>query len=184
VERQTSAYSGRLQEGTTGLTATLTLSCVSRQVDLYWIWFDWSRCSNNCSAVRSTLSLRAHWPSRFDRAHFGSPCLSKGRSYAVERIKHIVGATDAISSYVRKGRAAFDGDSTVRDAILYQIIVIGEAAKAVVAADNTIEAEVPRSSGRCGQRCATELPTSIGRRITRLSGKPRRKTSPDCVRIF
>jgi uncharacterized protein with HEPN domain len=55
----------------------------------------------------------------------------------------MVGATDAIGSYVRKGRAAFDGDSTVRDAILYQIIVIGEAAKAVIAADDTIAAEVP-----------------------------------------
>lgn len=55
----------------------------------------------------------------------------------------MVSAAEAIGSYVRKGRAAFDGDSTIRDAILYQIILIGEAAKAVVAADNTIAEEVP-----------------------------------------
>jgi uncharacterized protein with HEPN domain len=55
----------------------------------------------------------------------------------------MIGAADAIASYVRRGRAAFDGDSTVREAILYQIIVIGEAAKAVVAADDTIAPAVP-----------------------------------------
>ena len=46
-------------------------------------------------------------------------------------------------SYTSRGRSAFDEDSTVRDAILYQIVVIGEAAKAVVAADETIVAEIP-----------------------------------------
>jgi uncharacterized protein with HEPN domain len=37
--------------------------------------------------------------------------------------------------YVARGRDAFDADSAVQDAILYQIIVLGEAAKAVVKAD-------------------------------------------------
>jgi uncharacterized protein with HEPN domain len=69
--------------------------------------------------------------------------VSKGRSFAIERIKHMIAATDAIISYVRRGRAAFDDDPTVRDAILYQIILIGEAARAVIAADETIAAEVP-----------------------------------------
>jgi len=55
----------------------------------------------------------------------------------------MIAAANAIRSYVVRGRAAFDDDSTVRDAILYQIIVIGEAAKAVIAADETIAAETP-----------------------------------------
>lgn len=69
--------------------------------------------------------------------------MSKGRPYAIERIKHIITAANAIVSYTSRGRTAFDADSTVRDAILYQIIVIGEAAKAVVAADEVVVAEVP-----------------------------------------
>lgn len=69
--------------------------------------------------------------------------MSKGRVYAIQRIKHMIDASDAILLYVRRGRDAFDDDSTVRDAILYQIIVLGEAAKAVIAADEAIAAEIP-----------------------------------------
>jgi uncharacterized protein with HEPN domain len=68
--------------------------------------------------------------------------LSKGRVYALQRIRHMIAAADAILSYTNRGRSAFENDSTVRDAILYQIVVIGEAAKAVVAADETIAAEI------------------------------------------
>jgi uncharacterized protein with HEPN domain len=53
-------------------------------------------------------------------------------------------AASAIATYAARGRAAFENDSTVRDAILYQIVVIGEAAKAVVAADDSIALEIPR----------------------------------------
>jgi uncharacterized protein with HEPN domain len=69
--------------------------------------------------------------------------VSKGRTYAVERIKHMIAATKTIGGYTKRGRAAFDSDSTIRDAILYQLIVIGEASKATVAADETIAGEVP-----------------------------------------
>jgi uncharacterized protein with HEPN domain len=41
-------------------------------------------------------------------------------------------AAGAIEAYTSRGREHFDSDSVVRDAILYQIIVLGEAAKAVV----------------------------------------------------
>jgi uncharacterized protein with HEPN domain len=41
-------------------------------------------------------------------------------------------AADAIAGYVARGRAAFDDDAAIRDAILYQIIVLGEAAKAAL----------------------------------------------------
>ena len=51
--------------------------------------------------------------------------MSKGRAYAIERIKHMIAAANTIGGYTKRGRSAFDADSTVRDAILYQLIVIG-----------------------------------------------------------
>jgi uncharacterized protein with HEPN domain len=69
--------------------------------------------------------------------------VSRGRPYALERMQHMVEAADAIEVYASRGRSVFDADSTVRDAILYRITTIGEAAKAVIAADSTIETEVP-----------------------------------------
>jgi len=44
-------------------------------------------------------------------------------------------AADTIIAYTTRGREAFDSDATLRDAILYQIVVLGEAAKAALAAD-------------------------------------------------
>jgi uncharacterized protein with HEPN domain len=55
----------------------------------------------------------------------------------------MVEAADAIVGYTQQGRAAFDSDSAVSDAILYQIVVLGEAAKAALAADPTLESELP-----------------------------------------
>lgn len=69
--------------------------------------------------------------------------MSKGRTYAIERIKHMIAAANTIEGYAKGGRAAFDTDSTVRDAILYQLIVIGEASKATIAADGSVATEVP-----------------------------------------
>ncbi len=48
-----------------------------------------------------------------------------------------------IAGYVERGRVAFDSDPAIRDAILYQIIVLGEAAKAALAADPSLEAAHP-----------------------------------------
>ena len=47
----------------------------------------------------------------------------------------MIDAGTSIEAYTSRGRAAFDTDSAVQDAILYQIVVLGEAAKAVVRAD-------------------------------------------------
>jgi uncharacterized protein with HEPN domain len=69
--------------------------------------------------------------------------VSKGRAYALERMGHIAVAAEAIAAYTSRGRQAFDDDSTIRDAILYQMVVIGEAAKAVIAADADIASDVP-----------------------------------------
>jgi uncharacterized protein with HEPN domain len=55
----------------------------------------------------------------------------------------MVEAADAIAGYVARGRGAFDSDPAVRDAILYQIVVLGEAAKAALAADPGLEAAHP-----------------------------------------
>jgi uncharacterized protein with HEPN domain len=55
----------------------------------------------------------------------------------------MVTAADAIAGYVARGRAAFDSDPAVRDAILYQIVVLGEAAKATLAADPSLEGMLP-----------------------------------------
>ena len=58
--------------------------------------------------------------------------MSKGRDYAIERIErierieHIIVSANYIQSYTGRGRSEFDSDSAIRDAIRYQIIVIGE----------------------------------------------------------
>ncbi|MHB1073572.1 MAG: HepT-like ribonuclease domain-containing protein [Gemmatimonadaceae bacterium] len=52
-------------------------------------------------------------------------------------------AADAIAGYAARGRAAFDADPAVRDAILFQVVVLGEAAKAALAADQGLAAALP-----------------------------------------
>lgn len=70
--------------------------------------------------------------------------MSKGREAALERMRHMLAAAEAIGRYVERGRAAFDSDPALQDAIVYQIVVVGEAAKAVVAADPSLETELPQ----------------------------------------
>lgn len=55
----------------------------------------------------------------------------------------MLNAAEAIGRYVERGRAAFDADQAVRDAIVHQIEVMGEAAKPVLAADPSLQAELP-----------------------------------------
>ena len=66
-----------------------------------------------------------------------------GRAAAVDRLGHMLEAAEAVSAYAARGRAAFDGDPALRDAILYQIVVLGDAVKAVLAADPSLEAALP-----------------------------------------
>ena len=54
----------------------------------------------------------------------------------------MVEAADAIAEYVARGRRAYDADSAVRDAILFRIVVIGEAAKTVVQRDPALAADL------------------------------------------
>jgi uncharacterized protein len=69
--------------------------------------------------------------------------MSRGRGAALDRMRHMIAASKLITEYVARGQTAFDEDSVIRDAIAFQIIVIGEAAKAVVAADKTIQEQAP-----------------------------------------
>ena len=48
-----------------------------------------------------------------------------------------------IVSYTARGRPAFDRDPALRDAILYQVVVLGEAAKGALAADPSLESALP-----------------------------------------
>jgi uncharacterized protein with HEPN domain len=69
--------------------------------------------------------------------------VSKGRAAAIDRLKHMTEAADSISEYASRGRDAFDNDPAIRDAILYQVVILGEAAKAALRADPSIETELP-----------------------------------------
>lgn len=69
--------------------------------------------------------------------------MSRGREAAVDRLRHMLEASDAIMHYAQRGRDAFDNDSAVQDAILYQIMVLGEAAKAAIAAEPSMESALP-----------------------------------------
>ena len=62
---------------------------------------------------------------------------------AVERLGHMLAATDAVAGYVARGRAAFDADPTVMDAVLYQLVVLGEAAKAALQAEPSLRTRFP-----------------------------------------
>src|SRR4029453_14934583 len=86
------------------------------------------------------------------------------RAAAVERLCHMAEAADAIAGYVGRGRAAFDTDPAIRDAILYQIIFLGEAAKAARAADPSLEASHRLSTGHQWRVCATVWRTLLGDR--------------------
>ena len=68
--------------------------------------------------------------------------MSEERAIAIERMQHMVEAADAIAEYVARGRGTFNADSAVRDAILFRVIVIGEAAKAVVQRDPALATEL------------------------------------------
>lgn len=61
--------------------------------------------------------------------------MSDGRALAIDRLRHMIDAASAIEGYTARGRAAFDTDPAIRDAILYQIVVLGEAAKVVAKVD-------------------------------------------------
>ena len=51
-------------------------------------------------------------------------------------------AVAAIEAYAARGRDAFEKDQALRDAILYQVIVLGEA-KAAIAAEPDLAAKMP-----------------------------------------
>jgi uncharacterized protein with HEPN domain len=68
--------------------------------------------------------------------------VSEARSAAIGRLHHMIEAAHAIEAYTARGRNAFDADTAIQDAILYQIIVLGEAAKSVAKADADLTNEL------------------------------------------
>ena len=68
--------------------------------------------------------------------------VSDARAIAIDRIRYMLDAARAVEAYTSRGREAFDSDPAVHDAILYQIVVLGEAAKAVVKADAALADEL------------------------------------------
>ncbi len=68
--------------------------------------------------------------------------MSDERAIALERMAHMVEAADAIADYIARGRSVYEADAALRDAILFRIVVIGEAAKAVVQRDPTLATEL------------------------------------------
>ncbi len=45
--------------------------------------------------------------------------VSKGRQAALDGMKHIIAAADAIAGYVARGRSVFAADDAMREAIVY-----------------------------------------------------------------
>ena len=70
-----------------------------------------------------------------------TPVPADGR--AVERLERLGAAADAIAGYVARGRAAFDADPALADAVLYQLVVLGEATKAALQADPSLATRFP-----------------------------------------
>lgn len=68
--------------------------------------------------------------------------MSDAREMSLERLAHMVEAADAIAAYVARGRAVFEADPAVQDAILFRIVVMGEAAKAIANRDPTLAADM------------------------------------------
>ena len=103
-----------------------------------------SRSSSSNYSVAASMSRRQQ---RCENPFVPRPCarrvLSSGRAVALERMRHMLSATETIGNYVGRGRPAFDGDQALRDAIVYQILILGEAAKAVLSADPSIQADLP-----------------------------------------
>jgi uncharacterized protein with HEPN domain len=69
--------------------------------------------------------------------------MSEGRAIAIDRLRHMAEAVKTIESYASRGRGTFNDDPAIRDAILYQIVILGEAAKAAIAADPSIAHDLP-----------------------------------------
>lgn len=117
---------------------------------------------------RLTWWLRMVCESRVEALLCVRPFVSERPSKAVDRLRHMLEAADTIANYASRGRDAFDADPALRDGILYQIVVLGEAARAVFRAEPTLVAEVSEiewSSRSRGGRYS-HVDTSLRCRLT------------------
>lgn len=103
--------------------------------------------------------------------------MSDERGITLQRLAHMVEAADAIAAYVARGREVFDADQAVRDAILFRIVVIGEAAKAVVQRDPALAADL--SEVEVGRSTTLENVRPAGdRALFRQPPRPRSRRCP------
>lgn len=86
-------------------------------------------------------------------------------------------AAEAIAGYVARGRASFDHDPAIRDAILYQIIVLGDAAKAALVARSFGQQRVMRCR-RSGVQWARLSWCWVERRRHRIVWRPTAPLTP------
>ncbi len=98
--------------------------------------------------------------------------MSKGRAAAIDRLSHMRDSCVAIADYVGRGRSTFDADSAVRDAILYQVVVLGEAAKGALQADPSLATELPEIEWSPLARMRTALRITTGLRTAKSCGRP------------
>lgn len=103
--------------------------------------------------------------------------MSKGRAAAVDRLRHMLEASDAIMRYTQRGRDAFDNDSAVQDAILYQIMVLGEAAKARLRQSRRWSRHCLIWNGRRSHECGIAWLTTTGQPTAKSSGQQRQDLS-------
>ncbi len=92
-----------------------------------------------CASREHGLSAAADLPA----GRSEPPEASAAAAQAVERLEHMRAAADAIAGYVARGRSAFEADPAVADAVLYQLVVLGEAAKAALQADPALATRFP-----------------------------------------
>lgn len=68
------------------------------------------------------------------------------------RLEHMRSAATSIARYAAAGRDRFAADRTLQDAVLYQLVVLGEAAKAVLEAEPTVADRHPAIEWRAMAR--------------------------------
>jgi uncharacterized protein with HEPN domain len=109
---------------------------------------------------------------------------SKHADRIPEYLQHIIGAIDRALGYVSAMQfSAFEKDTRTQDAVIRSLEIVGEAANKVRTADPDFaasSADVPWDA-MYGMRCTgceTGSSTTISKLISRLSGRPYKKTYP------
>ena len=94
-------------------------------------------CATRCAAPRSAMpSASRDCPLSVADDRASAPRTLALRAF--ERLEHMGAAAHVIAGSVARGRESFDADPALADAVLYQLVVLGEAAKAALQADPSL----------------------------------------------